>query len=195
MRPVCFGVGVLVLVAGCPGDDAEGTATEGESATDTDPSASTPMTMSGSGSASMSGSSMSDGSMSASDSMSTSETSGTTEDPEGTTTMVDPSGADSSSGTTGSADACAGLDRDECNAAEACEPVQCSPYEMSNNGVVPWCLGEAEYVGCRSADADCNMAMTVICMGDDSTVYSCREDCYPADYDECTPPVDDVGGC
>jgi hypothetical protein len=53
-----------------------------------------------------------------------------------------------------------------------------------------FCLGEAEFIGCRRADLVCNDMRTITCEGDDAPVYACMDDCIPDGWIECAAPVD-----
>jgi hypothetical protein len=79
---------------------------------------------------------------------------------------------------------------------EGCMPIACAAYEMNAAGATPWCLGEPQFIGCRSADLECTKQRTITCEGDDAPVYACRDDCIPDGFMLCDPPVDgEVPGC
>lgn len=117
-----------------------------------------------------------------------------TDDTSTTETSVADTGTDDES--TGTADACVGLSREECNTDPACRPIACRPFTPTEGGQVMFCIGEPEYLGCQSADIGCDDARTVACIGDDAPVYVCPDTCIPPEAIECEPPVrGDVPQC
>jgi hypothetical protein len=162
-----------VLVVGCSGDAIEGMSDSGTTAGDT----------TGDSEATSSASQTS-----TSGAGTSSTTTGMTSSSSTADTGVSSSGEDTGKGTTGG-DACADLPRDECTEARDCEPIACSPFVMMDIGVTPWCIGETEFVGCRTADKSCNEVRTTTCEGDDATVYVCTTDCIPDGWLKCDPPV------
>jgi hypothetical protein len=113
----------------------------------------------------------------------------------GTTDPEESSGGGSGS-SSGGRDACADLDREACTEMEACTPILCGLYEMTQDGTTPWCLAGPEFIGCRSADINCPAVRAVTCEGDDAPIYVCPDGCTPDGFMECDPPVNgDVPAC
>lgn len=174
---------MLTLVGGCPGDDG---ADDGATGTDSTSSTGTGGGSDATGTASMTGAS---GSQSGTSTTGTASVS--TTDATGSSSADGSSTSAGSSGSTTGADACAGLGRAECTEAEQCAPIACRPFEMTMGpGIMPWCLGEPEYVGCRSADIGCAEVRTVACGSGDAPTYVCPDSCIPEDFMECDPPID-----
>ena len=189
-RLTCFAL--LVVSTACPaadGDpDGNGTGSESSSGSATNASSSASSTSAGSATASTSAST-------SASSTDTSSTTATTDEPttDSTASSVDTTTASESSG---GDDPCVGLTREECVANEACHPLACRPFVMAGAGVVQWCLGPQEFLGCQSADIACGEARTVGCLGDDAPTYICPDTCLPAGAFECEPPVEgDVPSC
>lgn len=190
MRPHALALVPAFLLFGCPGDPDDGGADTGSSGGSGESS-----------SASMSASSTTAPTTSASTTVGTSDsttvsTSTTTSDDTTTTDATgDTTTAESSEAESTAADGCTGLGRDECMMNESCAPIACRQFMPDENGGM-FCLGEAEFIGCRSADLSCDEMRTITCEGDDAPAYACMDDCIPDGWVECPAPADgDVPPC
>ena len=96
---------------------------------------------------------------------------------------------DTTDAETTAADGCASLGRDECQANAECAVIGCRAFTPDQGGQ-GFCLGDAEFIGCRRADATCDEMRTITCDGADTPVYACMDDCIPDGWMECDPPVD-----